>query len=196
MPVLKNAKHEAVLQAVLVDPKKIGWRAYKKVYPKSSRHAAETAWSRLLKLAEFAARHAELTGAVTAAAVSDAVMSAREVLEELSKLGRANMLDYMRTDKGGDPVLDFSALTRDQAAALSEVTVEDFMDGRGDDAREVRRVKFKLHDKRAALNDLGRHHKLFNATLELDGNITVEIRRFADERRAASSKSKPSKRAA
>jgi hypothetical protein len=44
----------------------------------------------------------------------------------------------------GYPVLDYSELTRDQAAALVEVTVEDFKDGRGDDARDVRRVKFKL----------------------------------------------------
>jgi hypothetical protein len=55
------------------------------------------------------------------------------------------------------PVLDFANLTRDQAAALQEVTVETFMVGAGKDAREVRRVKFKLAEKRAALVDLGRH---------------------------------------
>jgi hypothetical protein len=41
------------------------------------------------------------------------------------------------------------------------VTVEDFLDGRGEEARKIRRVKFKLHDKRAALVDLGRHLRLF-----------------------------------
>jgi hypothetical protein len=41
------------------------------------------------------------------------------------------------------------------------VTVEDFLDHCGEDARSVRRVKFKLHDKRAALADLGRHLGLF-----------------------------------
>jgi phage terminase small subunit len=35
-------------------------------------------------------------------------MSANEVLQELSKVGRANMLDYMRVGPDGDPVLDFS----------------------------------------------------------------------------------------
>jgi hypothetical protein len=38
-----------------------------------------------------------------------------------------------------------------KTAALSEVTVKDFLDGRGEDARQVRRVKFKLHVKRAPL---------------------------------------------
>ena len=59
-----------------------------------------------------------------------------------------------------DPVLDWSKLTRDQAAALIEVTVEDFLDGRGEDAREVRRVHFKLANKIDALELLGKHHRL------------------------------------
>lgn len=78
------------------------------------------------------------------------------IVDELAKIGFSNMLDYMRAGPDGDPYLDFSGLTRDQAAALSEVTVEDFKDGRGEDARDVRRVKFKLHDKKGALVDLAK----------------------------------------
>lgn len=88
-------------------------------------------------------------------------ITADRVLGELAKIGFANMADYMRPGPNGDPYLDFSGLTRDQAAALQEVTVEDFVDGRGDDSRDVRRVKFKLADKRAALVDLGRHLGIF-----------------------------------
>jgi hypothetical protein len=46
---------------------------------------------------------------------------------------------------------DMAAAIEKAMAALSEVTVEDFADGRGEDVRAVRRVKFKLYDKRAAL---------------------------------------------
>lgn len=88
-------------------------------------------------------------------------VTAERVVAELAKLGFANMQDYMRVGVDGDPWLDFSQLTRDQAAALTEVTVEDFKEGRGEDARDVRRVKFKLADKRAALVDLGRHLGMF-----------------------------------
>lgn len=91
------------------------------------------------------------------------------VVAELAKLGFANMADYMRAGPDGDPFLDFSALTRDQAAALTEVTVDDFVDGRGEDARAVRRVKFKLADKRAALVDLGRYLGIFSDKVELTG---------------------------
>jgi phage terminase small subunit len=157
MPLLSNAKHEEVALAYIADPEKVGWRAYRSVYPKSSRHAAESGWARLLKIAEFSARIAELAEA----AAQGVVMTAQEVLEGLSRIGRANMLDYMRVGPQGDPVLDFSGLTRDQAAALAEVTVEDFRDGRGEDAREVRKVRFKLADKIEALELLGKHHKLY-----------------------------------
>jgi phage terminase small subunit len=137
------AKHEQVALAYIADPERVGRRAYRSVYPKSSRRAAETSRSEFLKKPGFSARLAELAEA----AAQGVVMTAREVLEELSRIARANMADYMRVDPQGDPVLDFSQLTRDQAAALAEVTVEDFLDGRGEDAREVRKVKFKLADK-------------------------------------------------
>ena len=64
------------------------------------------------------------------------------VVDELRKIGFANMADYMKPTPEGAPSLDFSDLTRDQTAALSQVTVEDVAGGK--------RVQFKLHDKRAA----------------------------------------------
>ncbi|MDR2137358.1 MAG: terminase small subunit [Synergistaceae bacterium] len=91
------------------------------------------------------------------------------VLQELAKIGFANMANYMRVGESGYPVLDFSKLTRDQAAALVEVTVDDYLDGRGEDAREVRRVKFKLADKRGALVDIGKHLGMFIDHTEITG---------------------------
>lgn len=83
------------------------------------------------------------------------------VVRELAKIGFANMMDYMRIGEDGDPYTDFSGIDRDMAAAIAEVTVEDFKEGRREGARDVRRVKFKLADKRAALVDLGKHLGMF-----------------------------------
>ena len=97
------------------------------------------------------------------------------------------MMDYMRIGPSGDPVLDFSQLTREQAAALTEVTVDDYVDGRGEDAREVRKVKFKLGDKRASLMDIAklfgwiierRENKVVN---EFDSMTTEEVEAWLDE---------------
>jgi phage terminase small subunit len=92
-----------------------------------------------------------------------AELTADMVVDELRKIAFANMAGYMKSTPGGNPYLDFSGLTDAQTAALSEVTVDTYSDGAGDDAREVKRVKFKLHDKLSALDKLGRHLGLFDA---------------------------------
>jgi phage terminase small subunit len=174
MKVLSNAKHEAVARALIADPKSVGWRAYKSVYPKCSRHAAETGYTRLSKNAAFAARLDELQ----AAAAEGAVATWREVLEELTRIGLANMADYVGKD---DIPLSVQKLTRDQAAAIQEYTVEQYVEGNGDNAKTVKRIKIKLANKRDALVDLGRHHKLFtdkhelNAKGQHEGRITIEF---------------------
>ena len=67
---------------------------------------------------------------------------------------------------------ELSELTPGQAAALREVTVETFTDGKGADAREVRRVKFKLADKLGALLQLGRPARtLPGRSPAISGNI-------------------------
>lgn len=91
------------------------------------------------------------------------------VLQELAKIGFSNMMDYVTPTDSGDLVTDFSKLTRDQAAAISEVTVEEYVEGKGDAARDVKRVKFKLSDKRAALVDMGRHLGMFKDKVEVTG---------------------------
>lgn len=83
------------------------------------------------------------------------------VVSELAKIGFANLGDFISRTEDGDPFVDLSTMTREQAAALSEITVEDFTDGRGEGARDVRRIKVKLCDKRAALVDLGKHLGMF-----------------------------------
>ena len=84
-----------------------------------------------------------------------------KIQDELVKVGFANMGDYMRPGPDGDPYLDFSQLTPRQTAALKEVVVEDFKDGRTKDARQVRRIKFRMHDKVGALNLLGKSQGMF-----------------------------------
>jgi phage terminase small subunit len=72
-----------------------------------------------------------------------------------------NPTDYVRIGENGDPSVDFSNMTQEQATALSEFTAADFKIGRGKDARQVRRVRVKMHDKIRALIALGKHLGLF-----------------------------------
>jgi len=74
------------------------------------------------------------------------LVTADSVVTELAKIGFANMQDYLRE---GFSVQDVQKLTRDQAAAIQEITID------GD------KIRFKLADKRAALVDIGRHLGIF-----------------------------------
>ena len=105
------------------------------------------------------------------------------VLAELARMAFANMLDYVRLDPAGHADVDLSRLDRDTAAAVDEVIV-DYAEGRDDERRKVKRVRFKMTDKRAALVDLGRHLGLFSERQQPELNFNTmseaEIReRFA-----------------
>ena len=127
-------------------------------------------------------RRRRIKTAATARAVSRLAISKERVLDELAKLAFSNMADYLKIGADGQPRVDFSKLTRDQAAALTEVTVEDFLDGRGEDARQVRKVQFKLADKRGPLVDLGRHLGLFKDRVEHSGpdGGPIEVKQYSD----------------
>jgi phage terminase small subunit len=87
------------------------------------------------------------------------------LVRELAYVGFANMANYMVANPDGSPGLDFSNLTREQTAALEQVTIEEFRDGRSDN-RGVRRVKFKLASKIGALELLGKKLGLFSEKVE------------------------------
>lgn len=162
---LQNGRHEKMAQELAKGTEQFA--AYRLAGFLGTKPAA----SKVAHRDDVRARVSEILGR----AAAKAEVTVERVLRELALLGFANMQDYMRSSDSGDPYLDFSALTREQAAALVEVTVEDFRDGRGEDARAVKRVKFKLADKRAALVDIGRHLKMFTDKVEHSGAVNVTI---------------------
>lgn len=94
-------------------------------------------------------------------------ITAEKVLKEIAKMAFSNLADYIKISKDGTAEIDLRKLTREQAAALSEVTVDD-------DSIGGQKVKIKLHDKLKGLEQLGRHLKLFTDRTELDGEVTFK----------------------
>lgn len=168
---LKNAKHEAVLQHYVASQDRVGWKSYKHVYAESSQRAAETGWSRLLKGAEFSARLAELEQAVVDRVVEKTGITKERVLQELALIGFGTLQDVRDIFGGGD----LRELRREDAAKISELVVDSYMDGAGEEAREVKRVRVKLWDKRAALVDIGRELGMFKTRHEHTGKDGAPI---------------------
>ena len=114
-------------------------------------------------------------------------ITAERVLGEFALMGFANLMDYFTLQDDGTAYVDLSRLTREQAAGLAGLQVEEFVSGRGAAGREVKRVKVKLADKPRSLELIGKHLGMFarkpgeqNANSE-KGNSDVEL---SDEDRA------------
>jgi phage terminase small subunit len=177
MPALRNARHEAFARAIVEG--KSGRAAYCAAGYRAKNAAADANASRLLRNAKVAARILELKGA---AALASTVTAAR-VLDELAKLAFANMLDYLEIDTDGQPRLDFSALTRDQAAAIHELVVETRTEMRENGPPAVIvKTRFKLADKRGPLVNLSKHLGLFKERVEHTGKDDgpIEVKQYSD----------------
>lgn len=96
-------------------------------------------------------------------------VTVERIIAEYAKLGFANMADYI-TGEGSARSVDLSKLTRDQAAAIQEITVDTIAGAEGDPV--VTRTKLKLADKRGSLDSLAKHLGMFVERHQVD--VTVE----------------------
>ena len=104
------------------------------------------------------------------------------ILEEVSLLAFANQADFIVIQEDGTAYTDLSGMTREQLAAIQEITVDTYMDGRGEDAQAVKSVKIKLAPKTAALELLGKNQRLWADVLE--HNDLTDIADTMTKRRA------------
>lgn len=139
------------------------------VRAKYSKKTAGQQATRLLKNVHIQAAIQKRVGKLT----HKADVTVERVLSELSKIGFANLGDYFRISKDGEPIIDLSDITEDQSAALQEIVVEDFKDGRGDNSRDVRRVKIKMLDKCPALDRLGKYLSMFVDRVRHEGELKI-----------------------
>lgn len=94
---------------------------------------------------------------------------AQQVIDELKKIGFANIQDYINKD---NEIKDLSTIDRDKAAAVESIkkTVTEFSGG-GESSGKKTSIQFKLYDKISALEKLGRHLGIF----ELDNQQKAPV---------------------
>ena len=159
MPVLKNPQRESFALCIARGDEVA--KSYAAVYPghgiKDPRVLSVKA-TRLHKQPVIQARIAEMKEALSVRTN----ITQQRVLEELAKIGFSNAGDMVELDSDGKTTVDISKLTSDQKAAISEIQIET-------DDKGKQRVKVKLHDKRAALMDIGKHLGMFREKIEVTG---------------------------
>jgi phage terminase small subunit len=107
------------------------------------------------------------------------------ISQEIAKIAFASLLDYATVDRNtGDLLVDFRQAEAAHLAAIGEVTVETYVGGKGEAAREVKRVRVKPYNKLQALEMLMKHAGLSkdtssDAAADLAGRIIAGQRRIA-----------------
>lgn len=153
--------------------------AYRTAYPKSINWKDEVVdvnASKLFKNTKVLLRYNEIHDRLVKEAEDECIVTAKEVLRELKRIGFADIKDFLsfRTAKTviahdketGEPIIDFSPII--------ELIDSDLVDGKAIQEVSINArgtFSFKLHDKMSALDKLGKHLGLFADKIEVNGNI-------------------------
>ncbi len=144
-----------------------------------SENGAGQSAHKLLKNAEIAAaiqeRRKELSALIE--------VTQEMIVEELAALAFANVIDYIGIGEDGLPYPDLSKLTRKQAAALTQVTSDVYYEKQEGNAIPVKRVSFRLADKKASLTEL---YKLlgFEPPKKIEVEVGGKVKHTVEELRA------------
>jgi phage terminase small subunit len=140
--------------------------AYRKAYPVSLKWQDRSVWQKASELAgnvEVQARVAELVG--KAAKANE--ITVERVLKELARLAFFDISNLVGEDGRPLPIHQIDEDTRRAIVGLDVATV-------GNDTQGVGEVlKIKLADKRAALESIGKHLKMFVDRVEVTGQLEL-----------------------
>jgi len=116
------------------------------------------------------------------AALANYAVTAENILANLAKMGLAHSVvaKFLKV-KNGNLAYDFTGATPEDLLAIApmiqELKTESWIEGKGEDAREVVRSTVKLIDRKGVLELLGRWHKLrlWSDRVEIGGIFTEEM---------------------
>ena len=157
--------------------------AYRIAYPRSVKwknSAVDQNASKLLKNAKVLPRYNELRDRLIQEAEDECIVSAKEVIRELKRIAFADIKDFLsfktaKTVVGhdketGEPIIDYSQVI--------EMLNSDEVDGKVIQEVSINSkgvFTFKLYDKMAALDKLGKHLGMFTDKLNIEGSVPVVI---------------------
>lgn len=145
--------------------------AYSRVYKKATRETCYANGSALLRNTNIQARIKEF--------LTTRQMTAEEVLTRLSDQARATHEPFIKITDEGFIYFDFShPEAKNHLHLIKKVKTKRTrrIDGRGEQAEEWEDewIEVELHDAQAALQLIGKHHKLFNDKVEVEHSLSVD----------------------
>lgn len=157
--------------------------AYKEAYEKSrlwKDTAVDTQASILFKNSKVLERYNELMDRLVKESEDECIVTAKEVLRELKRIGFADIKDYL-SYKTAKTVVDRDPVTGEPVIGYQQII--DVLDSDKVDGRVIQEVSikrgtftFKMYDKMAALDKLGKTLGMFTDKIETSGETTVNNR--------------------
>lgn len=192
MAVLENPQHEKACQLRAGGMTQAD--AYAQAFGQSEESGANNS-SRFFRQDAIRDRVAEIRRWRSAMADLDeawVLVQLKAVAKNAKAIGDANLDDYCAKyadgTRGG---IDLSSVPRAKMALLEEVTVEEYVEGRGEAAERIKRTKIKLRNAQstgclAALDMIGKHLGMWKEKLEHTGKDggPIEVTSDADRVRA------------
>lgn len=180
MAELKNPRHELFAQNVAKGMTLEA--AYEAAKFKPHRGNAATLRAKQI----ISERISELQAQIAQKVVEQEVVSKTEILAELKRIALSDVGHFYDTDGTMRP---FADIPEDQRRAIAAVEVkEEFEMENGRKVFTGYTKKLKLWDKNKALENLGRHQKLFTDKVEHSGTVDLAERmKRARERRSGKS---------
>lgn len=78
------------------------------------------------------------------------------IKSEIAKLAKGAVVHGITA--AGDPYIDLTDMTYDELLTIKDIQVEEYLEGRGEDAREVKKVKVGQYSRLEALRELAKIH--------------------------------------
>lgn len=101
------------------------------------------------------------------------LVNLKAIAKNATAIGNANLDDFFaRTEDGQRLGINLSDVSRAKMAVLEEVTIEEYMEGKGESAERIKRTKVKLrssNEARAALELIGKHLGMWKDRVEVGG---------------------------
>lgn len=106
------------------------------------------------------------------------------LVEELSSIAFANLADVMEMDGDGwMTAVNLRSVDMRVLAAIGEVTVETYFEGKGEEAQPIKRIRVKPWNKLQAIEMLMRHMGLSKDKLVVEHQVSVVDRLAAGRKR-------------
>lgn len=104
-----------------------------------------------------------------------AELNAQWVIDRMMAIADSGrtLAPYKKVQEDGSILWDFTGASEEALSLLNEISVDYYTDGRGDEAREVKKFKVGVTEPKAALDSLARHLGMFKDSVDVNHTTSV-----------------------